>query len=77
MIANVIINAMMYNSGDASSVIDPVSEKLYFIDSHYGGTPLNGHPSMTDTCDVQWTILNVRNINTFQFPEEQTPCYSV
>ena len=48
MIINVITNAMMYNSGDASSVIAPVSEKLYFILI----ISINVHPSMADTCDI-------------------------
>ena len=49
--------------------------------SVYSGTPLNGHLSMADTCDVtdNSECLNCISIdfNVFKPPQQWTPRYSV
>ena len=38
----------------------------------YSETPLNGHPSTADTCDIDSIDFNI-----LETPDEQTPRYSI
>ena len=47
----------------------------------YSGTPLSGHPSTMDTCDITDNsecpdCISI-DFNTFKPPQQQTPHYSV
>ena len=50
-------------------------------DLQYSGTPLNGHPSTADTCDIMDNSECQDHIsihfNTFELPQQRTPRYSV
>ena len=54
---------------------------LLYNEHVYSGTPLNGHPSTADTCDITDNsecpdCISVE-FNTFKPPQQRTPRYSV